>query len=640
MDSARKLLRRRRTLRQTDASASAARAIRMVLNACAVVFALGAVIQHSLYLRLRPPGRKGAVGPAGTCPQTRPLLPPERRELDVVFERLFRQTSGESEDHRRRVADNLGALVSIAGSPIARDRQSREEAFRGLHGELERRYPLVHEHFQRETIANFSLLYYFPGSDSSLLPILLTAHLDVVPVVASTIDEWRFDPFSGKVEDGYIWGRGAVDDKRSVVAIMEAMELLLESGFREPTRGILLGFGHDEELGGMAGARAISWHLVNVKGITELFLLIDEGTPLVELNTDAAANLAGAGVGPDRRLAEAGRREDEYTTFAMVGTAEKGKMTAAFRIETGGGHVSNPPLHTSVGLMSLLINRIEADPFPAGLSEDNSVLGSIECLAAHLDLSRLSLWERFLASHARRFRSVVAAYLTRRLPDLAHNFRTTTAVTVFRGGVAANVVPRSANATVNFRIAVELSLAQVRNKIIAYAKSFAEEHDLEFTGDDADVEIADLNYDVTSLRATAARASPHQGANAAAPAPRSPSYSGTLRYSARPGSRDPSPVAPPCSDAYRLLAGTIRGVFGRGTVVTPALLPMNTDSWHYLPLTRNAFRFTPVVVRRSELPPGFHDVNEVASVAGLHGAVGFFFQFVRNAAGGGVVPAD
>ncbi|KAG5458560.1 MAG: carboxypeptidase s, partial [Olpidium bornovanus] len=87
---------------------------------------------------------------------------------------------------------------------------------------------------------------------------MLAAHLDVVPVDPSTLDEWRFDPFSGKIAEGYVWGRGTSDDKLPLTAIFESLELLLESGFASPRRGIVVALGHDEEVGGNAGARAIS----------------------------------------------------------------------------------------------------------------------------------------------------------------------------------------------------------------------------------------------------------------------------------------------------------------------------------------------------------------------------------------------
>lgn len=78
-------------------------------------------------------------------------------------------------------------------------------------------------------------------------------HLDVVPVEAGTESKWKHPPFSGVVADNFVWSRGALDDKASVVAILEAVEWLIGQGF-EPKRTVYLAFGHDEELGGFSGA--------------------------------------------------------------------------------------------------------------------------------------------------------------------------------------------------------------------------------------------------------------------------------------------------------------------------------------------------------------------------------------------------
>ncbi|ELU41619.1 chitin synthase G [Rhizoctonia solani AG-1 IA] len=99
-------------------------------------------------------------------------------------------------------------------------------------------------------INTHGLLYHWPGSDSSLKPILLTAHQDVVPVDPSTVDSWIHPPYSGHYDGTWVWGRGSVDDKSGLVGIMITLEKLIESGFK-PKRGILVGFGIDEESTGL-----------------------------------------------------------------------------------------------------------------------------------------------------------------------------------------------------------------------------------------------------------------------------------------------------------------------------------------------------------------------------------------------------
>jgi carboxypeptidase PM20D1 len=113
--------------------------------------------------------------------------------------------------------------------------------FRGLHAYLERTYPRVHRTLDREVVADYSLLYRWQGGDRSLEPILLMSHLDVVPVEPDTEESWTHPPFGGVVADGYVWGRGALDNKASTTAPLEAIEALLAGGFA-PRRTIYLAF--------------------------------------------------------------------------------------------------------------------------------------------------------------------------------------------------------------------------------------------------------------------------------------------------------------------------------------------------------------------------------------------------------------
>jgi carboxypeptidase PM20D1 len=171
-------------------------------------------------------------------------------------------------------AERLAAAIRIrtvsAEDPAAFD----GAAFDALHRHLETAFPRVHAHLQRETVGTFSLLYTWRGTDPSLRPILLLGHMDVVPIEAGTETQWRHGPFEGRIGDGFIWGRGAIDNKSAVLGTLEAVEMLLGEGFR-PARTVHLAFGHDEEAGGAAGAREIA-ALLGRRGV-ELEMVLDEG---------------------------------------------------------------------------------------------------------------------------------------------------------------------------------------------------------------------------------------------------------------------------------------------------------------------------------------------------------------------------
>ena len=228
--------------------------------------------------------------------------------------------------------DERGAITRFAGAlrfrTVSYDDRSRfdADAFESLHVYLEENFPLVHQHAERELIAGYSLLFTLPGSDDSLKPVLFAGHTDVVPVDAITLDGWTHSTFDGTIADGKVWGRGAIDDKLTVLALLEALELLLGDGFT-PERTIYLAFGHDEEVGGREGAAAIVEHLA-AQGV-ELEYMIDEGGVVTE----------GMIRGIDRPV-------------AIIGVAEKGYANSRLIVEEAGGHSSQPPAQTGLGILA------------------------------------------------------------------------------------------------------------------------------------------------------------------------------------------------------------------------------------------------------------------------------------------------
>ncbi|MGH6751330.1 MAG: M20/M25/M40 family metallo-hydrolase, partial [Bradyrhizobium sp.] len=98
------------------------------------------------------------------------------------------------------------------------------DALRGMQAHIEKSFPALHAAARREIVAQYSLLYTWEGSDPKAPPIALLAHQDVVPIAPGTEGDWQAPPFEGVIRDGFIWGRGAWDDKGSLFAIMEAAE--------------------------------------------------------------------------------------------------------------------------------------------------------------------------------------------------------------------------------------------------------------------------------------------------------------------------------------------------------------------------------------------------------------------------------
>jgi carboxypeptidase PM20D1 len=296
-----------------------------------------------------------------------------------------------------------------------------------LHAYLEKTFPRVHATLGREIVGGHSLLYTWTGADASAKPVLMLAHQDVVPVEPGTEGLWPQPPFSGAIADGHVWGRGALDDKGSLVAQLDAVEALLARGFA-PRRTIYFAFGHDEEIGGQEGAKAIA-ALLAQRGVMAEFSLDEGGT----LTTGVVAGIDG--------------------WVASVMTAEKGYLSLQLTARDEGGHSSRPPQASAIGRVARAVSRLEQEPFPTRLVPP--VTDMLDRLAPAMRPGlRLAMANRWL----------FGGMIRRRLagsPVTAALIRTTTAPTIFQSGVKDNVLPAEASATVNFRILPGETMASV-----------------------------------------------------------------------------------------------------------------------------------------------------------------------------------
>jgi len=289
--------------------------------------------------------------------------------------------------------------------------------FDRLHEFLAATYPLTHEHLEREVIAGHSLLFTWRGFDAGAAPILLMAHQDVVPIEPGTESTWDQPPFSGTLDGSHLWGRGTLDDKGSLIGILEAVESLLAGGHR-PASTIYLVFGHDEEIGGTLGAAAVASTLEE-RGV-RLSFVIDEGGAVARDFFDGLD-------GP----------------IALLGVAEKGYLNVELRAAGVGGHSSTPPPHTAVGLIAMAIAAIEDHPMPAHLDVQAPLLDAIGRATGGL---------RGLALRNREMFSGMIQKALSAKPTTNALIRTTGAPTLVAGGVKPNILPQEATAVVNFRI--------------------------------------------------------------------------------------------------------------------------------------------------------------------------------------------
>src|ERR1700712_4545436 len=102
---------------------------------------------------------------------------------------------------------------------------------RALHAYLAQVFPRTHATLAHEVVAPASLLFEWKGRDASLEPVVMMSHLDVVPVEEGSESAWTHAPFAGDIADGFVWGRGTLDDKVGVLSTLESIEALIAKGY-------------------------------------------------------------------------------------------------------------------------------------------------------------------------------------------------------------------------------------------------------------------------------------------------------------------------------------------------------------------------------------------------------------------------
>ena len=332
-------------------------------------------------------------------------------------------------------AQRLGEAVRLRTISSRDDAQLNADQFLQFHALLEQRFPKTHAALKREVVNDLSLLYTWQGSKPDVKPIMLLAHQDVVPIAPGTEGEWTVPPFSGEVKDGFIWGRGSWDDKGNLMSQLEAVEMLVASGFK-PERTVYLAYGADEEVSGLRGATQIAT-LLKQRGV-QLDFVIDEGLLILDGILPGLSKPA-----------------------ALIGVAEKGYLSVALSVSATPGHSSMPPKQgtSAIGMMSAALKQLDDKQLPAGISGVGGAM--FDTIAPEMSgFSRVALSNLWL------FGPVVQKQLEGAASTNAM-LRTTTALTIVNAGNKENVLPGRAEATVNFRILPGDSQAQV----LAHVKS-------------------------------------------------------------------------------------------------------------------------------------------------------------------------
>ncbi|KAG5724904.1 Carboxypeptidase S [Termitomyces sp. T112] len=462
----------------------------------------------------------------------------------------------------------------------------RWEAFVPFHDYLLKSFPLVHSTLTLQKVNTYGLIYTWEGSNTSLKPLVLMGHQDVVPVNPETIDEWTHPPYSGHFDGSRVWGRGSSDDKSGLIGALASVETLIKSGFK-PTRTLVLSFGFDEEISGRQGASKLAQALYEIYGKDGVALLVDEGGGFTEQNG---------------------------TIMATPGIAEKGYLDVRVEVTMPGGHSSVPPKHTSIGILSAFLVEYEKNPSKVKFTRQDPLYSMLQCVAEHseeLDEDYRTIIKR--ATTSDKYLQLLEKEIIKN-NVYASLIGTTQAADIIEGGVKVNALPERAFAVVNHRISVISSVEEVQTHDTELLSRLVKEFNLTYTAFGNEL---------------SAKGGPS---------------SGTLTLKDAFGTAlEPAPVTPTSPDAvpWYILSGTIKATYNshrsltdvNEIIVSPGMPSGNTDTRYYWDLTKHIFRYNHhnSGKKTNILSGGVHTVNEHIETDAFVEIVRFFVVLILNA---------
>lgn len=268
------------------------------------------------------------------------------------------------------------------------------------------------EEVRVEPVAGSSVLIArYPGADRSKKPIVIIDHMDVVEAKKA---DWTRDPFTPVVENGYVFGRGAIDDKFDVSMVVTVLGKLRKAGWT-PGRDVILALSGDEE---------------TLQQTARTFAKEFRNAELV-LNGDAGGGLLS---------------EDGKPVFYGLQAAEKTYADFQIIVTNPGGHSSRPGKVNAIYEMGQDLARLAAFKFPPMQSE--ITMAGFKAAAAQTPGPMGEMLRRYIANP----KDEPALAALSEDPDFVGQLRTTCVATMIEGGHATNALPQKVTANVNCRI--------------------------------------------------------------------------------------------------------------------------------------------------------------------------------------------
>lgn len=342
--------------------------------------------------------------------------------LAVVLVRTFLYTpKSQPQISEEKITFDEDAAVSslaqlIRCKTISRDDHALEEEgeFQKLIDLLPKLYPHVFETCSFQRLPDRALLFHWAGKTPGD-PAVLMAHYDVVPVEE---DQWEKPPFEGIIEDGVVWGRGALDTKVTFNGVLFSANHLIAQGF-QPEHDVYFAFSGGEEVNGLGAVNIVNYfteHHIHPA------MVVDEGGAVVENVFPGVTVPCG-----------------------LIGIAEKGMMNVRYSTKSAGGHASAPKPHTPVGVLSAACKRVEDHPFRAHI--DGPAAAMFDTLGRHS-----SFLFRMIFANLWCFGWVLDTMAKKSGGEMNALLRTTVAFTQMEGSAARNVIPPQASMVSNVRL--------------------------------------------------------------------------------------------------------------------------------------------------------------------------------------------
>ena len=305
----------------------------------------------------------------------------------------------------QKYAETFAELIRM--NTTSYDEQPDKTIFYKFQNLLKEKFPHIFAAVEYEDFDGSFLLKWKGAVNSEKAPILLMNHQDVVVATG----QWRYPPYSAEIADGKIWGRGSIDDKSGLWAMLQAADELAMEGF-VPKRDIYFMSSCSEERTGI-GADMISAALQE-RGI-RFEMVLDEGGMIV------SEPIAGA--------------EGKY---AMVGVGEKGCAELKFTARSSGGHASTPESNTPLVRLGKFMAEVDnGKPFQSQLSPT-------VCTTFNRISRGMKGPVKLLLRNATFFKGLLSFIIPKVSAGAAAMLKTTIAFTKCSASEETNVLPESA----------------------------------------------------------------------------------------------------------------------------------------------------------------------------------------------------